>query len=526
MSTVNNWCVLVSLTSLTATVHARRMSIQATALEAEEFLTQHNFRPLVEWLTAEIVLNRPSDPFPFMRELIDSRIQARGPRGYDPAEHTDYLQDCYANASAAFEAAVLRADEEVLGGGETVPEAQPDATGKVTATRRAAVLDSVVDATSAIAKCAETEELARLVQVSVGEIIHADAVVVHLMNEDATLLFEVGQSGGAPVVVGKGITGQVGQSGETLYLTQASAEAKYAEDAGDNESVLCAAVRDEDGSVIGTVTATSAAAGGFTRSCLRVTDALLVAAGSAFARIAVRKAGVFARQQLDATKRALQTVNRIASTQDEAEVQDLVGLLTSAMALLSGADACTLWVVSLDGARMQSAGVHSDAQGARVMALSEGLAGACASTGAIVVVSGAASDPRWNAEKEEQCSVRTEAALCVPLRAGGATGVVVGVAQLLKGVSPGATSIVHFSDSEQQLVNMIVHAAGAVVAVRAPSRSLSLALARAPARARAARRAGPPHAAAYAAARASSHPRTPPLPFRRRVAQGSTLRTR
>jgi hypothetical protein len=140
---------------------------------------------------------------------------------------------------------------------------------------------------------------------------------------------------------------------------------------------------------------------------------------------------------------------------------------TSALALVCGADACTLWVLTRDGQRLISAGVSSDAQGSRVLQLSEGLAGACASSDATVVVDGASADPRWDAEKEEQSSVRTESALCVPVRAKGGAGAVVGVAQILKGVSPAATSAVHFSTEEQALVNMIVHAAGAVIAVSA-----------------------------------------------------------
>ena len=455
----------------------RAPDTQATALEAEEFLTRHNFRPLVEWMTAEIVLNRPSDPFPFLRGLLDSRIRARGPRGYDPAAHTDYLQDCYANASEAFEAAVLSSEG---GDGVVASDAEGEASAveggvKVTATRRAAVLDAIVDASSTIAKCTEAEDVARVVRVQLAEIIHADAVVVHLMNTDATLLFEVrdvrddAEPTAAPkVVVGKGIIGNVGQSGATLYLTKASAHSKYAGDAdAEGESVISAALRDAEGAVSGTVTATSVAAGGFTPTCMRVVESLLTAAGSAFVRIANRKAGVFARQQLDATKRALHTLDRIAVASDEAEAQDLVGLLTSALALVCGADACTLWVLTRDGQRLISAGVSSDAQGSRVLQLSEGLAGACASSDATVVVDGASADPRWDAEKEEQSSVRTESALCVPVRAKGGAGAVVGVAQILKGVSPAATSAVHFSTEEQALVNMIVHAAGAVIAVSA-----------------------------------------------------------
>ena len=67
---------------------------------ASEYLTRHNFRTLVEYLTAETILNRPDDPYTFLRDLLDDKISTREPaRGYRPEDTTEYVKQCYVSAS-------------------------------------------------------------------------------------------------------------------------------------------------------------------------------------------------------------------------------------------------------------------------------------------------------------------------------------------------------------------------------------------------------------------------------------------
>ena len=36
---------------------------------AAEYLQYHNFKSLMEWMTAEMILSRPEDPFQFIKQL-------------------------------------------------------------------------------------------------------------------------------------------------------------------------------------------------------------------------------------------------------------------------------------------------------------------------------------------------------------------------------------------------------------------------------------------------------------------------
>ena len=66
---------------------------------AAEYLQFHNFKSMVEWMTAEVILSRPDDPFQFLGGLLRSKVKSRGGADYDPAGTTDLVRQCYALAA-------------------------------------------------------------------------------------------------------------------------------------------------------------------------------------------------------------------------------------------------------------------------------------------------------------------------------------------------------------------------------------------------------------------------------------------
>ena len=50
--------------------------------DASAFLTRTNFKSIVEWLTAEAILNRPEDPMTYVRDLCDMKLCERGAEAY------------------------------------------------------------------------------------------------------------------------------------------------------------------------------------------------------------------------------------------------------------------------------------------------------------------------------------------------------------------------------------------------------------------------------------------------------------
>lgn len=57
---------------------ARATSRAIRSQEASTYLARTNFKSLIEWLTAEAILNRPEDPVVFVRDLIDLKLSERG----------------------------------------------------------------------------------------------------------------------------------------------------------------------------------------------------------------------------------------------------------------------------------------------------------------------------------------------------------------------------------------------------------------------------------------------------------------
>jgi hypothetical protein len=41
--------------------------------EAGDYLNRTNFRGLIEYMSAEVIVSRPEDPIQFMRDLLDTR---------------------------------------------------------------------------------------------------------------------------------------------------------------------------------------------------------------------------------------------------------------------------------------------------------------------------------------------------------------------------------------------------------------------------------------------------------------------
>ena len=57
---------------------ASRALPRASLQEASTYLARTNFKSVIEWLTAEAILNRPDDPLTFVRDLVDLKLHECG----------------------------------------------------------------------------------------------------------------------------------------------------------------------------------------------------------------------------------------------------------------------------------------------------------------------------------------------------------------------------------------------------------------------------------------------------------------
>jgi hypothetical protein len=72
---------------------------------AADYLSKTNWKTLVEYLTAEIVFNRPENPISYVREVLNNSSGNNDGSGgvaeekYDPSVASEWLKKCYADAS-------------------------------------------------------------------------------------------------------------------------------------------------------------------------------------------------------------------------------------------------------------------------------------------------------------------------------------------------------------------------------------------------------------------------------------------
>eukprot|EP01036_Dinobryon_divergens_P060706 gene60706-80954_t len=72
----------------------------SSAAKATDYLNSINWKSLVEYLTAEVVLNRPTDPVQFCRDILGAKLSERGVSSFNPEKVTDWLRFCYTEATA------------------------------------------------------------------------------------------------------------------------------------------------------------------------------------------------------------------------------------------------------------------------------------------------------------------------------------------------------------------------------------------------------------------------------------------
>lgn len=113
--------------------------------KATDYLTRVNWKSLVEWLTAEAILNRPANPLQFCRDLIGEKLAEQSSSDFRPELVNDWLRNCYTEATALV-------DEHGIIQGKTLETAQQSLPEQITELRRKVDgMQKLLDASSTIA---------------------------------------------------------------------------------------------------------------------------------------------------------------------------------------------------------------------------------------------------------------------------------------------------------------------------------------------------------------------------------------
>lgn len=117
----------------------------ATSEKATEYLNRVNWKSLVEWLTAEVILNRPVDPLQYCRDLLGAKLAERGGAEFRAEQITDWLRNCYTEATSLV-------DEHGVIHGKTLETAQKTLPEQLEEMRRKVdAMEKLLDASRTIA---------------------------------------------------------------------------------------------------------------------------------------------------------------------------------------------------------------------------------------------------------------------------------------------------------------------------------------------------------------------------------------
>lgn len=97
--------------------------------KATDYLSKVNWKSLIEWLTAEAILNRPANPIQFCRDLLGEKLAEQPDSEFKPDHVTDWLRNCYTEATALV-------DEHGVIRGKTLETAQQSLSEQVIDLRR------------------------------------------------------------------------------------------------------------------------------------------------------------------------------------------------------------------------------------------------------------------------------------------------------------------------------------------------------------------------------------------------------
>jgi hypothetical protein len=113
--------------------------------KATDYLSRVNWKSLVEWMTAEAILNRPANPVQFCRDLLGEKLADQASQDFKADHVTDWLRGCYTEATALV-------DEHGVIQGKTLETASASLPEQVTELKRKCLgMNKLMDAASTIA---------------------------------------------------------------------------------------------------------------------------------------------------------------------------------------------------------------------------------------------------------------------------------------------------------------------------------------------------------------------------------------
>jgi len=421
------------------------MSINPEA--ATEFLSRLNWKSFVEWMTAETILNRPTDPIQFCRDLLGAKLAERGGSEFRAEQVTDWLRNCYTEATAMV-------DEHGIIHGKTLEEAKQSLPEQLTeAKKKIEGMQKLLDASSTIATLDPLQATDNIVA-ETCRILNCDRSTIFVLDEPTQELVLCVAEGAKNirVALGQGIAGTVAATGETINIVDAYSDPRFNSSADKatgyrTTTILCMPIRALDGKIVGVLQAINKKDGSFTPTDEEVMEMLSIQAG-----IAVQNANLFKHAEAMRDKfRSLLEI--IRAMQGEMGVNSLIFTITQRTIRVIDADRCTLYLVD----NVQRGLFAMQGEVNIRISMDQGIAGSVATTGLTLNIPDAYENGQFNQAIDKKTGYRTKAILCMAIKC---EDVVIGVLQLINKTSGAGV----FTTEDEETMGIFLAIAGPILA--------------------------------------------------------------
>jgi putative methionine-R-sulfoxide reductase with GAF domain len=190
--------------------------------KATDYLSKVNWKSLVEWLTAEAILNRPANPIQFCRDLLGEKLADLDNSEFKPDQLTDWLRNCYTEATALV-------DEHGVIQGKTLETAQTSLPEQVTELKRKVDgMQKLLDASSTIATLDPMQATDNIVS-ETCRILKCDRATIFTVDKvTQELVLSVAEGAkNIRMPIGQGIAGTVAFTGETINIVDAYSDSRF-----------------------------------------------------------------------------------------------------------------------------------------------------------------------------------------------------------------------------------------------------------------------------------------------------------
>lgn len=199
-----------------------RINREMNAEKATDYLARMNWKSFVEWLTAEAILNRPSDPVQFCRDLLGEKLAENTGNNFRPDLITDWLRNCYTEATALVDEHGVIQGKKIENTSKSLPEQITELRRKIDA------MQKLLDASSTIATLDPLQATENIVA-ETCRILTCDRATIFTVDrvtEELVLTVAEGAKN-IRVPIGQGIAGTVAATGETINIVDAYSDSRF-----------------------------------------------------------------------------------------------------------------------------------------------------------------------------------------------------------------------------------------------------------------------------------------------------------